>query len=77
MNRTDGLVQRRNVAAARDGGRAAASDDPGRFGDDDDARAGEDGRDEGDSKETRLTLMEEVLMLGIKDKEVRALQAGR
>ena len=25
--------------------------------------------DEGDSKETRLTLMEEVLLLGLKDKE--------
>lgn len=26
--------------------------------------------DDGDSKETRLTLMEEVLLLGLKDKEV-------
>lgn len=29
--------------------------------------------DDGDSKETRLTLMEEVLLLGLKDKEVSVL----
>ena len=28
-----------------------------------------DSQDDGDSKETRLTLMEEVLLLGLKDKE--------
>ncbi len=33
-----------------------------------DQTAGQD-IDDGDSKETRLTLMEEVLLLGLKDKE--------
>lgn len=30
-----------------------------------------DNEDSGDSKDIRLTLMEEVLLLGLKDKEVR------
>jgi len=64
MNRADGLVQRRNVARAA----TADADDPARA-DGDDGRGGDDERVDGDSKEARLTLMEEVLMLGIKDKE--------
>lgn len=65
MNRTDGLVQRRNVSREYSEGVPRES------------QAGEDKKqdreeevDEGDSKETRLTLMEEVLLLGLKDKEV-------
>jgi hypothetical protein len=40
--------------------------------DSDDKKATERDEDleDGDSKETRLTLMEEVLLLGLKDKEV-------
>uniref|UniRef100_A0A3Q2R2F2 Golgi phosphoprotein 3 n=1 Tax=Fundulus heteroclitus TaxID=8078 RepID=A0A3Q2R2F2_FUNHE len=39
-------------------------------GEEDEARRGEeDEEDKGDSKETRLTLMEEVLLLGLKDRE--------
>ena len=37
---------------------------------DDEARVADDVEDH-DSKETRLTLMEEVLLLGLKDREVR------
>lgn len=33
----------------------------------------EDERDQDDDKETRLTLMEEVLLLGLKDREVRCI----
>lgn len=66
MNRSDGLVQRRNVS--RENGEGVSKDSL-----DADDRKGTD-RDEdvedGDSKETRLTLMEEVLLLGLKDKEV-------
>jgi len=66
MNRNEGLVQRRNVAQTA----AAAFNRP----DDDDNEKDVD-RDHGteeddhDSKETRLTLMEEVLLLGLKDRE--------
>ncbi|XP_019745760.1 Golgi phosphoprotein 3 [Hippocampus comes] len=64
--RTSGLVQRRTEAT-----RSAAADkerepDP----EEEDARRGEEDEDDkGDSKETRLTLMEEVLLLGLKDRE--------
>jgi len=34
----------------------------------------ESDEESGDRKETRLTLMEEVLLLGLKDKEVRNLR---
>lgn len=64
MSRADGLVQRRNVnrestdGVARENGQSADNLDY------------EEDIDDGDSKETRLTLMEEVLLLGLKDKEV-------
>ena len=70
MNRSEGLVQRRNVAQA-----AAASNKGGEDeGSDRDERGGGAGAedDDHDSKETRLTLMEEVLLLGLKDREVDA-----
>lgn len=66
MSRADGLVQRRNVnrdsadGVSRENGQAA------------DKLEYEEDIDDGDSKETRLTLMEEVLLLGLKDKEVCA-----
>ncbi|OWR44700.1 putative golgi phosphoprotein 3 [Danaus plexippus plexippus] len=60
MNRTEGLVQRRNVVKENDGNRENH---------DIDDKKNDKNYDDGDSKETRLTLMEEVLLLGLKDKE--------
>ncbi|CAB1322480.1 unnamed protein product [Coregonus sp. 'balchen'] len=66
--RSSGLVQRRTGAS-----RTAAADKDGGSGDEDfEPRRGEEQQEEqdkGDSKETRLTLMEEVLLLGLKDRE--------
>ncbi|NXO08339.1 GOLP3 protein, partial [Oriolus oriolus] len=66
--RSSGLVQRRTEAS-----RSAAAADKEREaggGPEDEGRRDEPGDDEkGDSKETRLTLMEEVLLLGLKDRE--------
>lgn len=59
MNRTEGLIQRKNVNTQvneRD------SDEERRFNQSEE-------EEDVDSKETRLTLMEEVLLLGLKDKE--------
>lgn len=64
MNRTEGLVQRRNVI------KESNSDGALKENHDDDKKS-DKSYDDGDSKETRLTLMEEVLLLGLKDKEVR------
>lgn len=62
MNRTDGLVQRRNVLKEN-------SDSALKENHDIDDKKNDKNYDDGDSKETRLTLMEEVLLLGLKDKE--------
>ncbi|XP_051954353.1 Golgi phosphoprotein 3-like [Xyrauchen texanus] len=66
--RSSGLVQRRTEAS-----RSAAAADRDRGSGDEDyepRRVDEqDEEDSGDSKETRLTLMEEVLLLGLKDRE--------
>ena len=67
MNRSEGLVQRRNIAQASGG--AGAKDDS----DEEKTRrkqAHESEEDDDDGKNTRLTLMEECLLLGLKDKEV-------
>ncbi len=67
--RSSGLVQRRTEAS-----RSAAAADRDRVSGDEDyePRRGDelDDDDSGDSKEARLTLMEEVLLLGLKDREV-------
>lgn len=63
MNRTEGLVQRRNVVKEN-------NSDGSRENHDVDDKKNDKNYDDGDSKETRLTLMEEVLLLGLKDKEV-------
>uniref|UniRef100_UPI0037E9AF9F Golgi phosphoprotein 3-like n=1 Tax=Semicossyphus pulcher TaxID=241346 RepID=UPI0037E9AF9F len=64
--RTSGLVQRRTEAIRS----AAADKDRESGGEEDESRRGEEEEDDkGDSKETRLTLMEEVLLLGLKDRE--------
>lgn len=66
MNRGDGLVQRRNVV--RDNSSSSSKENHV-----EDATVDNDENlDDCDSKETRLTLMEEVLLLGLKDKEVRS-----
>ncbi|XP_051540153.1 Golgi phosphoprotein 3-like [Myxocyprinus asiaticus] len=64
--RNSGLVQRRTEAS-----RTAADKERGPGEDEYDSRRGEEEEedDKGDSKETRLTLMEEVLLLGLKDRE--------
>ncbi|XP_016332861.1 Golgi phosphoprotein 3 [Sinocyclocheilus anshuiensis] len=66
--RSSGLVQRRTEASRS---AAAADRDRGSGDEDYEPRRGDeqDVDDSGDSKETRLTLMEEVLLLGLKDRE--------
>ncbi|XP_050314467.1 Golgi phosphoprotein 3 homolog sauron [Anthonomus grandis grandis] len=62
MNSSEGMVKRRNVTRENiEGSPKEANDErkPSR----------EEEVEDGDSKETRLTLMEEVLLLGLKDKE--------
>jgi len=66
MSGTEGLVKRRNVPA-----RETQDQSPSKDVDEDERRIDYNEEDDGDSKETRLTLMEEVLLLGLKDKEVR------
>lgn len=67
--RGSGLVQRRTEASRN----AADKDRPSGQEDHEPRRGDEqDDDDTGDSKETRLTLMEEVLLLGLKDREVMA-----
>lgn len=63
MNRSEGLVQRRNVNVIKDNAELKEHHDV-------DDKKNDKTYDDGDSKETRLTLMEEVLLLGLKDKEV-------
>jgi len=62
---TDGLVHRRNVNKSNIDSNSNESDE------NTDRRHNSNGDDpeDGDSKEARLTLMEEVLLLGLKDKE--------
>ena len=64
MSRSDGLKKRAV-------GSAAAPSTNNQFDNDrDDETRHEDGElEDHDSKETRLTLMEEVLLLGLKDRE--------
>lgn len=67
MNRTDGLVRRVRARDTSDANSSSAHGD-----DNDNVARDQDEQDleDNDSKETRLTLMEEVLLLGLKDKEV-------
>ncbi|KAM4576595.1 Golgi phosphoprotein 3 [Odontesthes bonariensis] len=64
--RSSGLVQRRTEAS-----RSAADKERSLGQEDNEPRRGgeQEDDDNGDSKETRLTLMEEVLLLGLKDRE--------
>lgn len=69
MSQSEGLVKRRNVAVKET---SDGSSIP-RETDDDDKKVDCNEDDDGDSKDTRLTLMEEVLLLGLKDKEVNEI----
>ncbi|CAI9175209.1 unnamed protein product [Rangifer tarandus platyrhynchus] len=74
--RSSGLVQRRTEASrnAADKERAAGG---GGGNDEDDAQSPRDEQDDGDkgdSKETRLTLVEEAFLLGLKDRELSQSQ---
>lgn len=77
--RSSGLVQRRTEASRSAADKERAAGGGGGSGEDDaqSRRDEQDDDDKGDSKETRLTLMEEVLLLGLKDREVRAGRGGR
>lgn len=72
MNRTDGLV-RRNKARNNENGTSEGNSSNANSVDENDVIINDPDNeiDDADSKETRLTLMEEVLLLGLKDKEVR------
>lgn len=72
---SDSGLKRRNVAAA--GALSSSGNDAGRTSDNPDADSNPDNdideqneEFDADSKSTRLTLMEEILLLGLKDKEV-------
>uniref|UniRef100_G1U586 Golgi phosphoprotein 3 n=1 Tax=Oryctolagus cuniculus TaxID=9986 RepID=G1U586_RABIT len=69
--RSSGLVQRRTEASRNAADKERAAGGGGGSGEDDaqSRRDEQDDDDKGDSKETRLTLMEEVLLLGLKDRE--------
>lgn len=73
MNRTDGLVRRNKNRG--DNGSSEPNSSTANSVDDNDVIINErdDEIDDNDSKETRLTLMEEVLLLGLKDKEVKKI----
>lgn len=69
MSQSDGLVHRRVVHKSN-------ADNLSHNDSDEDKRrnsSGDDDLEDGDSKDTRLTLMEEVLLLGLKEKEVRTV----
>lgn len=70
-NRAEGLV-RRNKNRATENGTSEANSSTANSVDENDVIINDrdDDIDDTDSKETRLTLMEEVLLLGLKDKEV-------
>ncbi|XP_063475985.1 Golgi phosphoprotein 3 isoform X1 [Symphalangus syndactylus] len=76
--RSSGLVQRRTEASrnAADKERAAGGG-AGSSEDDAQSRRDEQDDDKGDSKETRLTLMEEVLLLGLKDRETESCSVAQ
>lgn len=63
MNRSEGFVKRRNVTRESSEGLNKEEQNSEK------KTNREEDIDDGDSKETRLTLMEEVLLLGLKDKE--------
>lgn len=71
MSRSEGLVQRKNASQAVSS--LYRSDE--KVEDDEKVVSKKEGEEVADidSKEARLTLMEEVLLLGLKDKEVQQI----
>lgn len=71
MNRSEGLVRRVKTrdTDSNGGGGGGGGSSSGSYGDQDNKNEKEEELEDCDSKETRLTLMEEVLLLGLKDKE--------
>lgn len=73
MNRSDGLTKR-NVSKKPEGASAGGADDIDTKADWGDWDTVEDAdlkeEDDHESKDMKLTLMEEVLLLGLKDREV-------
>lgn len=70
MNRNEGLVQRRVASQSSNSNSKVNSDVRDNGGDCGASSKHPNGEDSDDSKETRLTLMEEVLLLGLKNVEV-------
>lgn len=64
MNRGDGLVRRIKTRSDVENSSAGNNEE------NDNSPDRDEELEDNDSKETRLTLMEEVLLLGLKDKEV-------
>ena len=64
--RAGGIVQRRRAKDGAEGGTNVSNDDK-------DLPIEDIDEDDRDSKETRLTLMEEILLLGLKDREVNIM----
>lgn len=71
MNRTEGLVRRVKNREGAEG--ASTQNGATEDGNDNQKESEEQDMDDNDAKETRLTLMEEVLLLGLKDKEVSSI----
>jgi golgi phosphoprotein 3 len=67
-----GLVRRRTAVENCSDGSGSTSNSNNDHNDNLKDEADEDNLEETSDKETRLTLMEEVLLLGLKDKEVSA-----
>lgn len=71
MNRSEGLVRRvKTRDTDSNGGGGGGGSSSSNYGDAENKNEQEEELEDCDSKETRLTLMEEVLLLGLKDKEV-------
>jgi len=62
-----GLTKRRNVANYQDSRPMTEEDDEKKYAD---PKSRSDDEEDLDAKDMRLTLMEEVLLLGLKDREV-------
>lgn len=64
--RQSGIVQRRRAKDGAEGGTNVVNEDT-------DVPHEDVDEEDRDSKETRLTLMEEILLLGLKDREVNCI----
>lgn len=72
-SQSSGLVQRRTAKPSSESNGPGTSTSNGDFNEDLKDEASGENMEESSDKETRLTLMEEVLLLGLKDKEVSAV----